>query len=53
MPVFLGFPGGLGGKESACKVEDPGLIPGSGRSTEEGIGATHSSVLGLPLRLSW
>ena len=24
----LGFPGGSDNKESACKVEDPGLIPG-------------------------
>ena len=26
------------GKESACNAEDPCLIPGSGRSTGEGIG---------------
>ena len=26
------------GKESACNAEDPGLIPGSGRSPEEGKG---------------
>ena len=26
------------GKESACNVGDPGLIPGSRRSPEEGIG---------------
>ena len=26
------------GKESACNVGDPGSIPGSGRSTGEGIG---------------
>ena len=26
------------GKEPACSVEDPGLIPGLGRSTGEGIG---------------
>ena len=26
---------GLDGKKSACTVEDPGLIPGSGRSPEE------------------
>ena len=26
-----GFPGGSKGKASACKVGDPGLIPGSGR----------------------
>ena len=29
-PVFLGFPHGSDGKESACKVGDLGLIPGSG-----------------------
>ena len=27
----MGFPGGSDGKESACNVGDPGLIPGSGR----------------------
>ena len=31
-PVFLGFPGGLAGKESACSVRDLGLIPGLGGS---------------------
>ena len=30
-PVFLGFPGGSGDKESACKMEDEGLIPGLGK----------------------
>ena len=30
-PVFLGFPGDSDGKESACNVEDLGLIPGLGR----------------------
>ena len=29
------FPGGSGGKESACNVEDLGWIPGSGRSPGE------------------
>ena len=33
------------GKESACNAEDPGLIPGSGRSAGEGIGC--------PLQYSW
>ena len=33
-----GFPGGSDGKESACRVEDPGLIPGSGRYSGEGNG---------------
>ena len=28
----MGFPGSSAGKESACKVEDLGLIPGLGRS---------------------
>ena len=31
-PVFLGFPGGSDGKESACNVGDVGSIPGLGRS---------------------
>ena len=30
--------GGSGGKESACNVGGPGLIPGSGRSPGEGNG---------------
>ena len=30
--------GGSDGKESACNTEDPCSIPGSGRSTGEGIG---------------
>ena len=34
----LGFPGGSGGKESTCNVGDLGLIPGLGRSLEEGNG---------------
>ena len=37
-PVFLGFPSGLAGKESACNSRDLGLIPGLGRSPEEGNG---------------
>ena len=45
-----GFPGGSDGKESACKAGDPGLIPGSGRSPEEGM-ATHSSILAW--RMPW
>ena len=32
------FPGGSDGKESACNVGDPGLIPGLGRSPGEGNG---------------
>ena len=33
-----GFPHSSVGKESACDAGDPGLIPGSGRSSGEGIG---------------
>ena len=32
----MGFPGGADDKESAYNVGDPGLIPGSGRSSGEG-----------------
>ena len=39
------FPGSSAGKESACNVGDLGLIPGSGRSSGEGIG--------YPLQYSW
>ena len=46
----LGFPDSSVGKESAG---DPNSIPGSGRSPGEGIGASHSSILALPLWLSW
>ena len=34
------FPDSSVGKESTCNVGDPSLIPGSGRSTGEGIGYT-------------
>ena len=33
--VFLGFPCGSAGKESACNAGDLGLIPGLGRSAGE------------------
>ena len=36
-PVFLGCPGGLVDKESACNAGDLGSIPGLGRSPGEGI----------------
>ena len=32
------FPDSSVGEESACNAEDPGLIPGLGRSAGEGIG---------------
>ena len=37
-PVFLGFPCGSAGKESACNVGDLGSIPGLGRYPGEGKG---------------
>ena len=40
-----GFPDSSVGKESACNAGDPSSIPGSGRSTGEGIG--------YPLQHSW
>ena len=41
----LGFQVSSAGKESSCKVGDPGLIPGLGRSAGERIG--------YPLQYSW
>ena len=41
----MGFPGGSDGKESVCNAGDPGSIPGSGRSSGEGID--------YPLQYSW
>ena len=48
-PVFLGFPGGSAGKESACKAEDLGPIPGLGRSPgeESGYPLQYSGLYGL------
>ena len=34
---MMGFSDSSIGKESACKAGDPGSIPGSGRSSREGI----------------
>ena len=34
----MGFPGGSVGKESTCNADDPGSIPGWGRSPAEGNG---------------
>ena len=42
---MLGFPDSSAGKESTCNAGNPGSIPGSGRSTGEGIG--------YPLQYSW
>ena len=44
-PLFLGFPCGSAGKESACNAADPSSIPGSGKFSGEGIG--------YPLQYSW
>ena len=41
---------GSDGKEPACNVGDPGLIPGLGRSPGEGM-VTHFSILGW--RVLW
>ena len=38
MVPLLGFPGGSDGKAFAYNVGDPGLIPGSGRSSGEDNG---------------
>ena len=46
----MGFPGGSEVKASACKVGDPGSVPGWGRSPGEGM-ATHSSILAW--RMPW
>ena len=43
--LSMGSPGSTVGKESAFNIGDPGLIPGSGKSTGEGIGC--------PLQNSW
>ena len=43
--LVKGFPDSSVGKESARNAEDPGLIPGLGRSSGEGIG--------YPLQYSW
>ena len=45
-----GFPDGSDGKEPACNVGDPGLIPGLGRPLDKGM-ATHSSILAG--KISW
>ena len=37
-PVFLAFPSGSDGKETACNAGDLGLISGLGRSSGDGNG---------------
>ena len=43
-PVFLGFPGGSAGKESACNEGNLSLVPGWEDPLEEDM-ATHLSIL--------
>ena len=50
MFVFLGFPGGLDLKESACSAGDLGWILGWEDPLEEGM-ATHYSILAW--RIPW
>ena len=38
--IWIGLSGGSDGKASADNAGDPGLIPGLGRSSEEGNGNT-------------
>ena len=45
MTFGISFPDVSVGKESTCNAGDPGSIPGSKRSTGEGIG--------YPLRYAW
>ena len=49
----LGFPGGLDGKESARSAEDPGSIPGLGRSPGEGNGKTSPVFLPREFHGQW
>ena len=53
--IELAFVGGSNDKESACNAEDPGLIPGSGRSSGEGIGYTlqYSCLENSMVRGAW
>ena len=44
---LFGLPGSSAGKES-CNAGDPGLIPGLGRSTGEGIGLPAPVFVGFP-----
>ena len=43
--LCFSFPDSSAGKESTCNTGDPSSIPGSGRSSGEGIG--------YPLQYSW
>ena len=47
--THVGCPGGLDGKESACKAGDLGSIPGSGRSPKENGNPFQYSCLKNPM----
>ena len=53
--IFLGFSGGSDSKESACNAGDPGLIPGSGRSSgkENGYPLQYSCLENSMNRGTW
>ena len=51
-PVFLGFPGGSAGKDPSAMQETLVQFLGWEDLLEKGQ-ATHSSILGFPLWLSW
>ena len=44
----MSFLGSSAGKESACNIRDPDLIPGSGRSAAEWIKLPTPEFLGFP-----
>ena len=53
-PVFLGFPGGSSGKESACNAGDLDSSPWFGRSPEEGKGyPLQNSGLEISMDYPW
>ena len=51
----MGFPGSSDSKESACNAEDPGSIPGSGKSPgeENGNPLQHNCLENSMDRDSW
>ena len=53
--LSCGFPGGSAGKESACNVGDPGLIPEWGRSPRGGHSnpLQYSCLENLMDRVAW
>ena len=53
-PVFLGFPGGSSGKESACNAGHLDSSPCFGRSPEEGKGyPLQNSELEISMDYPW